>query len=310
MDVSIVIVNWNSGAQLRECLASIASSAHQLPSGHHLARVVVVDNASSDGSADDLALTGVDLRVLHNCVNRGFGAACNAGAADIDSELILFLNPDTRLFDDSLSTPTAFMARPGNADIGIVGIQLIDDSGKVARSCTRFPGPFAFLAQAVGLDRLLPNTAHFMREWDHAQTREVDHVIGAFYLVRRSLFAALGGFDESFFVYLEDLDLSLRAHRAGSRIVFLAAARAYHKGGGTSAQVLGRRLFYSLRSRQQYGRKHFSDMQRLLLGTTTWLVEPLTRILHLTLTARIGAIGNVLEAYWLLATEKSTTPRR
>lgn len=310
MNVSIVIVNWNSDTQLRSCVASIAETARNMPPEHRVDRIVVVDNGSTDGSAQGLDAGQVELQVLRNAENRGFATACNQGAAGASSDLVLFLNPDTRLFADSLSTPMAFMGQPANADVGIVGIQLVDDSGAVARSCARFPKPSHFAAQALGLDRLLPTTAHFMREWDHAHTRDVDHVIGAFFLIRRSLFIALGGFDEAFFVYLEDLDLSLRAREAGWRIVYLARAQAYHKGGGTSAQVLGRRLFYSLRSRLQYGRKHFSRSQQLIVALTTWLIEPMTRVAHLALTGRFRQIGHVLQAYWLLIADKSMPQRR
>ena len=303
MNVSIVIVNWNSGTQLRECLASIPEAAKRLPPSGRMDRVVVVDNGSTDGSDRDLDICDLELRLLRNRENRGFAAACNQGAAEVFSDLILFLNPDTRLFVDSLAAPLAHLCAMAQADVGILGIQLIDDSRTVARSCARFPTPLHFASQAFGLDRLLPRTTHFMREWDHAQTRDVDHVMGAFFLMRRGLFNALGGFDDNFFVYLEDVDLSLRARRAGWRNVYLTDAQAYHKGGGTSAQVLGRRLFYSLHSRLQYGRKHFSRPQRVLLALITWLVEPLTRIIHLVLTARFREIPYTLEAYWLLATE-------
>jgi hypothetical protein len=309
LNLSIVIVNWNSGTQLRNCVASITETARGMPGEYQVDEIVIVDNGSTDGSELDLDAGEVPLRLLCNQANRGFAAACNQGAADVKSELILFLNPDTTLFADSLTCPMKYLSKPEQADVGIVGIQLIDDTNVVARSCARFPRPSHFVAQALGLDRLLPTTAHFMREWNHAQSREVDHVIGAFFLMRRSLFVALAGFDETFFVYFEDLDLSLRARQAGWRNVYLAQAQAYHKGGGTSTQVLGRRLFYSLRSRLQYGRKHFSRTQQVLVALTTWLIEPVTRIVHLALTARFREISHVLEAYWLLITDSSTSQR-
>ncbi len=275
--VDIIIVNWNAGRQLRDCLQSIIAVGKDV---FELKRVVVVDNASRDGSADGLDSLEPPLSVVRNKENRGFGAACNQGAAGSVADYLLFLNPDVRLYENSLIEPLTFMERPENRDIGIAGIQLIDDTGKVSRTCARFPTPKTYLHKMLGLDRLLPTRFpdYFMTDWDHAESREVDHVIGAFFLVRRSVFEALGGFDEHFFVYLEDLDFSLRARGAGWRSFYLAEARAYHKGGGTSEQVKATRLFYSLRSRILYGYKHFSwaSATGLMLGTL--LLEPLARL--------------------------------
>jgi N-acetylglucosaminyl-diphospho-decaprenol L-rhamnosyltransferase len=303
--LAIVIVNWNSGAQLRECLASVDVAAAGLSCGQALSEVVVVDNASEDGSERDLALASAPLRLLRNERNRGFAAGCNQGAAGCGADLILFLNPDTRLFANSLAVPLKHLDEPGHARTGIVGIQMIDERGEVARSCARFPTPGHFAAQALGVDRLLPRAAHTMREWDHADTREVDQVIGAFFLIRRPVFDALGGFDERFFVYFEEVDLSLRARRAGWRSVFLADAQAFHKGGGTTNQVKTQRLFYSLRSRLLYGRKHFGPLQRSLLFAVTWALEPFSRVLHLGLSRRWREIGHVVKAYALLSGERT-----
>lgn len=264
--------------------------------------VVVVDNGSHGGSDQALTLTGASLRLLRNAENRGFAAACNQGATTCDSELVLFLNPDTRLHANSLAVPLAHLGEPGHAATGIAGIQLLDETGRIARSCARFPKSAHFAAQALGLDRLWPATAHAMLDWDHADTREVDQVIGAFFLVRRSVFDALGGFDERFFVYFEEVDLSLRARQAGWRSAFFADGQAFHRGGGTTDQVKARRLFYSLRSCLLYCRKHFTRPQRWALALTTWTIEPLARVVHLAAHGRWREIGPVAHAYaWLVA---------
>lgn len=275
--LDIVIVNWNAGSQLRDCLASIVATSLK---GIELGTVVVVDNASSDDSLERIDLFP-QLQFVRNDENRGFAAACNQGARHGEGDYLLFLNPDTLLYPDSLTTPLQFMERPEHADIGIVGIQLIDESGRVARSCARFPTVGHFLAKMLGLDRLFPSTfpGHFMSEWDHGNSLDVDQVMGSFFLVRRSLFNALNGLDERFFVYFEEVDFSLRAHTAGWRSYFLADARAYHKGCGTSDQVKGTRLFYSLRSRILFGFKHFTFFQAALLLLATLVVEPLSRLL-------------------------------
>lgn len=299
VSLDIIIVNWNAGRQLRECLESVTLTGRD---GFHLTRVVVVDNASSDRSADGLEDLELPLTVIRNADNRGFGAACNQGAKGSEADYLLFLNPDTRLQENSLAKPLAFMEQPNNRSIGIVGIQLMDDDGQVSRTCARFPTPGRFFSKMLGLDRMFPRffPSHFMSDWDHGESREVDHVIGAFFLVRRSLFTSLGGFDERFFVYLEDLDFSLRAWQAGWSSYYLASIQAYHKGGGTSQQVKATRMFYALRSRILYGDKHFGWFPATGLMAATLLLEPLARLV-LSSARRSGEeISETLKGYSML----------
>ena len=232
------------------------------------------------------------LTIVRNATNRGFGAACNQGAAAGRADYLLFLNPDVYVGAAPLSVPLRFLEDPANADVGVAGIQLRDASGHVARSCTRQPTPAMFWARIVGLDAIAPSLvpSWFMTDWDHASTREVDHVIGAFYVIRRRLFERLRGFDERFFVYLEDLDVSVRARASGSRVVFLADTYAEHTGGGTSDQVKASRIAYSLHSRIRYGFKHFGPATATLLAAGTLVIEPFPRL------ARALARGSASEA--------------
>lgn len=269
--LDIVIVNWNAGVELRACIDSITKHGSGL-----VKRTVVVDNGSTDGSEANVeGLPNVTL--IRANANLGFGKASNLGAAQGDREFLLFLNPDAALYPDTLSKALEFMRESTNAKVGICGVQLLDKSGHVTRSCARFPSALGFVAHAAGLDRIYPRLGHFMAEWDHGQTRRVDHVIGAFFLVRRQLFNALGGFDECFFVYLEDLDFSLRARQQGWSSVYLTDAQAFHAGGGTSNQIKAQRLFYSLRSRLLYAFKHFNVLGATVVLMATLLMEPLSR---------------------------------
>src|SRR5205823_2091313 len=131
-----------------------------------LRRITVVDNASSDGSADGLNDLPLPLAVVRNDSNRGFAAACNQAAADSDADLLLFLNPDTRLLPGSISRPVRAMLAPQNAAIGIVGVQLVDAKGKVTRTCARFLTPSMIARKIVGLDRFTraPWLPHFMTD--------------------------------------------------------------------------------------------------------------------------------------------------
>ncbi|MFS2100299.1 glycosyltransferase family 2 protein [Variovorax sp. Varisp85] len=297
--IDIVLVNWNSGAQLREAVASIAGNH-----GGVVDRIVVVDNDSVDDSMVNVNLGDcqIPLDFIFNKNNLGFGAACNQGAKLCESEYILFLNPDARLFHDSLSVPLDYMRKHENANVGISGIQLIDSLGQVSRTCARFPTAFLLIVQTFGLNKVpwLRSWSHHMDEWDHANDREVDHVIGAFFLVRRELFESLAGFDERFFVYLEDLDISYRARKAGWRSVYLASAQAFHAGGGTSGQIKAGRLFYALRSRLFYAFKHFSPVSAWVLAGATLFIEPVSRSVFSIFRGGLKDLGNTLRGYGML----------
>ena len=189
--VHVVIVNWNSGAQLRECLQSFAAILED----DVAARVTVVDNASTDGSCEGLAVPpSVPLALLRNAENLGFAAACNQGASGSDAEFLLFLNPDTRLMPGSFSAPASYLRLAENSGAGIVGIQLRDAAGHVARNTARTPTAWSMIGNSLGLDRLLPSVfpPHFVTDWAHDETRDVDQVMGAFFFVRRAVFEALG----------------------------------------------------------------------------------------------------------------------
>jgi GT2 family glycosyltransferase len=275
--LDIVIVNWNSGDQLRSCLNSIAKAQK---TNFDLSRVVVVDNASTDDSTYHLDLYKLPITIIRNVINIGFARACNQGAKGSEADYLLFLNPDIVLFDDSLSLAVAFMDRKGNEKIGICGIQLVDRNGNVARTCARFPQVRHYFFKLLGLNYFFPGIfhCHFMKEWDHCNNSCVDQVMGAFFLVRKNLFDRLEGFDENFFLYFEEVDFSLRARQLGYMTFFLAETRAYHKGGGTSEKVKAKRLYYFMRSQLIYGRKYYRKPALAMLILCMIILEPISRI--------------------------------
>ena len=274
--IHVVIVNWNSGVQLRECLNSFAAVANDAVT---LARVTVVDNASSDGSCEGL-VDSLPLTLVRNDVNLGFAMACNQGAAGSTADFVLFLNPDTRLMPGSLERPARYLGSPHHQTVGIVGIQLIDVDGKVAHNTARTPSASSMIGNSLGLDRVLPAwfPPHFVTEWPHDETRVVDQVMGAFFFVRRAVFQELGGFDERFFVYYEDLDFALRARARGWSSVYLASAQAFHRGQGTTRAATERRTFYFARSKLLYARKFFPAAPALAVMAVTLLLEPVARM--------------------------------
>ncbi len=297
--LDIVIVNWNAGRSLGVCLDCVRDTKRD---GFELKRVVVVDNASSDSSVDNLHFPDLPLSLLRNAENRGFAAASNQGARGSSADYLLFLNPDIRVLDDSFQIPIQFMEEPRNAGVGICGIQLLDEESKVSLSCSWFPTPNILFCHMLGLDRLFPKQfkGHFLGHQDHLKSGQVDQLMGALFLVRHKLFESMGGFDERFFVYFEDLDFSYRAHQTGWQSYYLATARAYHEGSGCSRQVKGRRLYYSLRSRILYCYKHFGRAAAtgVMLGTV--LVEPFSRLVLAVAHKSVLEMQETVEAYTML----------
>ena len=292
--IDVIIVNWNAGQQLLECVQSVIANGAGL-----VAKIIVVDNDSHDGSELPL-LAMAQVHLIRAGANLGFGKACNLGAANSTADFLLFLNPDAQIGPKTLSRVDAFMQSDAAKKVGIVGVQLLEGSQHVARSCSRFPTPLSMISRASGIDLVFPRLGSAMAEWDHKTTREVDHVIGAFYLIRRACFERAGGFDERFFVYIEDLDLSFRAKMSGWKTIYLADVQAFHAGGGTSSQVKAHRLFYSQRSRLQYAFKHFTIGGSLAVLLATLILEPPARILQAALRGSIQGVGEIVRAYgWL-----------
>ncbi|MHB8792313.1 MAG: glycosyltransferase family 2 protein [Thermoleophilia bacterium] len=295
LSLDIIIVNWNAGSRLSNCLQSIVETDKE---GFVINRVVVVDNASSDKSYLDISGINLQVNVIHNSINRGFAAACNQGARESEADYILFLNPDTRLFSDSLAKPIRFMETPENERVGICGIKLLDENGSPTISCARFPTPEILFGKITGLSKLLPIfKEHLMAADEYIQSGFVDQVIGAFFLVRKKLYSELDGFDERFFVYYEEVDFSLRAKNAGYVSYLLTEVSAQHTGGACSVKAGSNRLFYNLRSRIIFGLKHYSLATNILLILTTLTIEPFSRSLWAIRQRSLPSIRETFTAY-------------
>jgi N-acetylglucosaminyl-diphospho-decaprenol L-rhamnosyltransferase len=283
--LDIVIVNWNTGPFLERCLASITAAE---AGDFRLADVIVVDNASTDASLERAASVPLAVTVIRNAANRGFAAACNQGAAAGRADHVLFLNPDTELLPDTLRRAFACLAEASRHNAGIVGAQMLDGRGERDRSCSRFPTLGMVAAEITGLGRLAPR--RFPRrhlEPDETPTSGVvDQVIGAFFLVSRETFDLLGGFDERFFVYFEEVDFAYRARASGRPSFFCSDARVFHEGA-VSARKEGRRLYYSLRSRVEYAAEHWPRWQTATLVALTVGVEIPMRLARGAVTGQL-----------------------
>jgi len=272
--LSIIIINWNSGNLLANCVNSVLNSDIETINFE----IIIVDNASVDSSLMNIPVNS-QIQIIKNKTNIGFGAACNMAFKEGVSEYYLLLNPDTEVFNSTLKDSVQFM--DVNPEISVLGIKQVDQNGNVKISCSRFPKVRNFFNDILGLSKFFPKIfkpATLMRDWDHKNSAYVDQVMGAFMLIRNKNLKKVGFMDTRFFVYFEDLDLSKRIKDTGGKIYYHSGIEVYHYGGGTSENVKAHRLFYSLRSRLLYGKKHFNFVDILFLHFLTLFIEPVTRI--------------------------------
>ena len=253
VDVSVVIVTYNSRAVIGRCLDAL--QRHQ---GEASREVIVVDNASSDGTADMVACDYPWVKILRRATNGGLSAAINAGVAASSGTHIMQLNPDTQ-FDSDVMTPLSrYLA--SHADVGIVAPKLLNDDGTLQMSCRAFPGYSTALFNRYSiLTKLLPGNRfsrdYLMADFDHAAERDVDWVSGAALMFSRALYDRIGGWDAGFFLYNEDVDFCHRAHDAGYRVVYEPAVSVDHSIG-VSQSTSARLVIERHRSIWRYYRKH------------------------------------------------------
>jgi N-acetylglucosaminyl-diphospho-decaprenol L-rhamnosyltransferase len=252
--VDIVIVSYNSRAELRACVEPLV--------GLDWARVIVVDNASTDGSLE--ALAGLPATAIPLAQNQGFAHGCNAGWRVGAAPAVLFLNPDARISPASLAKLVDVLAR--DPRIGAVGPNLLSSDGQNAFSRRRFPSLRSTYAQALFLHRIVPRASWCDEVVRHPAEYErggaVDWIPGACLLVRRSALEQLSGFDERFFLYCEDMDLCRRIWELGLTVRFEADAAALHDGGASAPRSSVLPLLAA--SRAAYARKHERPLPALL----------------------------------------------
>lgn len=296
---SIVIVNWNSGNQLKECINSIN---HTKKTMFVFDKIIIVDNASLDDSLKNILIPQLEIEIIRNKRNFGFAKACNAGAVKASSDFVLFLNPDTLLYEDTLDMLFGVIDENVDTDIGIYGVQLKDDTGEIQKTCARFPGVWNFFVRSLGLNKINSKVfqSYTMHDWDHKESMVVDEVMGAFFMVKVDLFEKLNGFDEDFFVYYEELDFAKRSFDIGFKAKYLVESQAFHKGGGVSQQVKAERLFYNLHSRIIYSFKHFGKLNGIFVMFLTLFVEPFTRLIYLIMKKNKKEIPELALGYKML----------
>ncbi len=259
MDVSIVVVNWNTKALLGNCLKSIYGQAQDVDY-----EVIVVDNASSDGSAEMVKREFPRVALIENSKNRGFAAANNQAMRIAKGRYILLLNSDTLICDSAIEKTVAYADR--HAKVAVVGCQVLEGPEKIQMTCFRYPSLINLFLQASGLVALFKCNRFFgreeMRSWRRDTEREVDIVSGMFMLVRHEAIRQVGLMDETYFLYFEDTDWCYRFFKAGWKMVFWPGAKIIHVDAGSkSTDQDGLKMFVQFqKSLLIFFRKHYGHL--------------------------------------------------
>jgi len=267
-DLSITICSWNTVADLRACLQSLRAAECEADF-----EVVVVDNASEDGSADMVAAEFPEFELLRQHVNLGFTGGHNLAIRERRGRDVALLNSDTIVHPSAIRRVTEFMKdRP---EVGIVGPKLLNPDGSLQFSCRRFPNPVGAAFRNTLLGRIFPNNRftrdYLMTDWGHDEPREVDWVSGAAMFIRSELIAQIGGLDPDFVMYCEDVDLCKRAKNAGWKVMYLPDAVITHAIGRSSDQAPNRMIARFHISMLRYYTKHIMPESVFLLRPFLWL---------------------------------------
>jgi GT2 family glycosyltransferase len=268
-DLTVVIVSYNTRAAVLDCVSSVRAA--------NASKVVVVDNGSTDGTVDQLAARFPDVDVIVEPDNPGYGAAANRGAAHCDSDAFLLLNGDTRVDPATIGLLLDYLR--DHPDVGVVGPRMIGTDDELQRTTFPFPSTLDVVVGETGLGLLLRRVPivrdHLLRTWDHSHPRAVPWVVGAALAIRRSAFESVGGFDESFFMYGEEVDLCRRLADRGHLTHYAPVTTVVHIGAASAEQ-----------------NDHAMQRQRLVSGQRLLRLyeTPARRAVHLQLLRMIVAL--------------------
>jgi len=276
IDIAVIVVNWNAREDLRHCLQSLSTAP--LPSVEFA--VWVVDNASTDGSAEMVASEFPQVKLRVNTDNLGFSKANNQAIAEAlaetDTRSVFLLNSDAAVHPSALDALVAWAdANPG---AGIVGPKVLNPDGTLQLSCRRFPSLGAGFFRNTYLGSLFPHNKfakdYLMQEFDHAQTIPVDWVSGCAMLLRRDLIDSIGALDERFYMYCEDVDICQRAWAAGREVVYFPEAVVTHAIGRSSDKNADTMIVEFHRSWYEFDRKRHPNsplLRRAAVYAGLWL---------------------------------------
>jgi GT2 family glycosyltransferase len=269
--LSVCIVNWNTRDLLLDALASIYDAPPPLAF-----EVIVVDNASADGSAQGVAQRFPDVVLIANSDNKGYAEGNNQAIQQAQGAYILLLNPDVILPPQGLEKAVAFMEE--HKDAGALGVRQVYPDGRVQRSVRGFPSPLSVLSELVGLSRALPNSPFFgayrMTYFDYAHVTLVDQPMGTFLLMRRQTVEQIGPLDLAFPIFFNEVDWCFRCKRAGWNIYFTPDVEIIHYGGASTSQIGAAMAWESRRGLLRFYAKHYRAFWfwpfRALIALISW----------------------------------------
>ncbi|MET3939719.1 GT2 family glycosyltransferase [Paenibacillus sp. PvP094] len=268
-DVSIIIVNYNTRKLTLDCLASVYESITSFQY-----ELIVVDNASYDGSVEAIRDAYPDVKLIANRDNTGFAVANNQGMEIAKGRYILLLNSDTVVQKDTLEIMIGFMDR--HPEMGASGCKVILPDGSLDKACKRgFPTPSASFYYAFGISRIFPDRPKFNQyQLGHLSPDDeypVDCLVGAFTLVRRETINQVGGLDETFFMYGEDIDWCYRIKEAGWGIYYYPRTYIVHYKGASARRKPMKIIYEFHRAMWVFHRKHYAKRYSMLTNTAVWL---------------------------------------
>lgn len=271
MDLSVIIVNWNVKALLRDCLHSVQAACRAAP--QISAEIIVVDSASGDGSPQMVAAEFPQVRLLASDENLGYAGGNNAGAKMAQGRYLFLLNPDTVIAPGSLAQLVQFM--DAHPQVGAVGPQLCWPDGSLQSSRRRFPTPGTLFWESTLLGQWFPGNRH-IRYYTCAgqspdETRSVDWVVGAAIFIRRETWEQVGPIDADYFMYFEETDWCRRCANAGWQIYYLPTARVTHFEGKSSEQALAARTLRFQKSKIRYAKKWLGGGWAVALRFFLWV---------------------------------------
>ena len=253
LDVSLIIVSWNTRDVLRNCLRSVYEQAVQI-----VFEVIVIDNASSDGSSEMVRAEFPQVVLIENRENHGFASANNQGIAIANGRYVLLLNSDTIVLDHAIDKTVQFA--DAHPEASVVGCRVLNADRTVQHTCFMFPSLLNMVLSSTYLYKLFPKNKFFGRErmlwWDRNDVRQVDVVTGCFMLVRREVVEQVGLMDERFFVYGEETDWCYRFKQAGYKMVFMPHAEIVHFRGESSKHIAAKTILLKRGSRLLFIKKH------------------------------------------------------
>ena len=247
MDISFIILNYQSEQYLKKCILSIKKNFSDVR--HEL---IIVNN---DTQALQVDFCKTNDQILNNYSNLGFSSACNLGAKKANGKILFFLNPDTEILDNKLTASLSFLEKES---IGIIAPLLITADGR--------PQPWSGGKMITPLNTLAHNLTkkrHFLNS-DNSSIKRLEWVSGAAFLIRKELFEKVGGFDENFFMYFEDVDFCKRVRELKKEIILFPQSVVLHHGGGSIKSIQTQKQAYYT-SQDYYFKKHFGPIQAFLI---------------------------------------------